>query len=41
MRFLTGWPFGFERIGRMADIVAGKVDPWVAAAGLERQVPGD
>lgn len=38
-RFLTGWPFGFERILGMAKMAYGsRIDPWVEAAGLEQTV---
>eukprot|EP00746_Dinoflagellata_sp_MGD_P015635 gnl/MRDRNA2_/MRDRNA2_134846_c0_seq1.p1 gnl/MRDRNA2_/MRDRNA2_134846_c0~~gnl/MRDRNA2_/MRDRNA2_134846_c0_seq1.p1 ORF type:complete len:486 (-),score=100.11 gnl/MRDRNA2_/MRDRNA2_134846_c0_seq1:114-1502(-) len=39
LRFLTGWPFGFERIFKMFEMAAGKrVDPWTADAGMEKEV---
>jgi len=39
MRFLTGWPFGFERLGNMVKMALGlKVDPWVIEAGMEKEV---
>jgi len=39
MRFLTGWPFGFERTINMAKMAAGShVDPWVEEAGMETTV---
>jgi hypothetical protein len=39
LRFLTGWPFGFERVFKMMKVAVGKVeDPWVKEAGLEKTV---
>jgi fatty acid desaturase len=39
LRFLTGWPFGFERIFKMFEMAAGKrVDPWTAESGMEKEV---
>eukprot|EP00928_Gymnodinium_smaydae_P028510 TRINITY_DN21726_c0_g1_i1.p1 TRINITY_DN21726_c0_g1~~TRINITY_DN21726_c0_g1_i1.p1 ORF type:complete len:480 (+),score=73.83 TRINITY_DN21726_c0_g1_i1:53-1441(+) len=38
-RFLTGWPFGFERVIGMVKMALGlRVDPWVIEAGMERVV---
>jgi cytochrome b involved in lipid metabolism len=38
-RFLTGYPFGFERIIRMANMARGSIeDPWVVEAGMEQTV---
>jgi len=39
MRFLTGWPFGFERLFKMVKMALGvTVDPWVVEAGMEKEV---
>lgn len=39
MRFLTGYPFGFERVFKMFEMASGKrVDPWTSAAGMEKEV---
>lgn len=39
MRFLSGWPFGFERVWKMVRMGLGlQVDPWVEEAGFERIV---
>jgi len=39
LRFLTGWPFGFERVGGMTKMALGtRIDPWVAASGMEKTV---
>lgn len=39
LRFLTGWPFGFERILKMFDMAMGKrIDPWTSESGMEKEV---
>jgi len=39
VRFLTGWPFGFERSFGMVKMALGlRVDPWVVEAGMEKTV---
>lgn len=39
LRFLTGWPFGFERAVHMVKMALGRsVDPWVEEAGMETKV---
>jgi len=39
LRFMTGWPFGFERTFGMLKMAFGfRTDPWVIEAGLETKV---
>lgn len=38
-RFLTGWPFGYERAWKMVQMALGTlVDPWVTESGMEQTV---